>query len=342
MKYPRPSDYIEPYLDDAVRGHRREAVRLAIDLLDQGVREELVVTELLAAAQREVGERWYRNELTVADEHVATGVSSAALEALSNEARLPDGVGHTVVACAEGDWHALAAQMFGESLRGYAIGVTVLGASTPAAAVAELITRRGADSLAVSCSLPIFYPGVASLVDRAHAHGIPVIVGGRAFGGDARRAERLGADAWAPGAAEAAGILAGWRAIPPSISRDPVHLDPVAVHLADRAGELGRAGEEGLLARFPQMATYDERQLARTREDLVFIVQFLAAATLVADDSVFTDFLDWLQTLLVARGVRPQGLIAGLEALAPLIGAIDGRRTRHLDSGRERPVHRDG
>lgn len=34
---------------------------------------EQIVVDLLAAAQRDVGERWYRNEITPADEHVASG-----------------------------------------------------------------------------------------------------------------------------------------------------------------------------------------------------------------------------------------------------------------------------
>jgi hypothetical protein len=83
------------------------------------------------------------------------------------------------------------------------------------------------------------------------------------------------------------------------------------------------------------MAGYDEQQLARTREDMVFVVQFLAAAILVADDSVFGEFLDWLQVLLVERGVPPYALVAGLEALRPVVEAADAGAVRLLDAGRQ-------
>jgi hypothetical protein len=71
------------------------------------------------------------------------------------------------------------------------------------------------------------------------------------------------------------------------------------------------------------MSNYDTRQLTRTREDLVFIARFVAAAQLVDDDTVLTEFLDWLAELLEARGVPRVALTAGLEALQPLLDQID-------------------
>jgi diguanylate cyclase (GGDEF)-like protein len=337
----RPTrEYIQAYLADAVVGNRRPAVRLALDLLDRRVSRERIVVDLLAEAQREVGERWYCNELTPADEHLASGVTAAALDTLMDETSPPPGDNLTVVTCAEGDFHSLAAQMFGELLREHGIGVTVLGASTPADSVAEYLVRSGAGSLAISCSVPIFFPGAVSLIDAAHRLGIPVIVGGPAFGHGPRRAQRLGADAWALTAAEGAAILLGWKSEPPSVSREPMLVDPVAFLLSVRADALGGAAFDYLAISFPTMAGYDERRLARTREDLVFIVRFLAAALLAADQAIFTDFLQWLQNLLVQRGVPPQALIAGLGALRPVVEDVDTGAARLLDLGRQELLDR--
>ena len=328
-------EYVHSYLGDAVAGDRRAVVRLTLDLLDRRVSREQIVVDLLAAAQREVGQRWYCNELTPADEHLASGATAAALDTLMGETSQPPGGSLTVVTCAEGDFHSLAAQMFGELLREHGVGATVLGASAPAEVVAEFLVRSGADSLAISCSVPIFFPGTVRLVDTAHRHGIPVIVGGRAFGHGRRRAERLGADAWAITAADAAAILLGWRSEPPSVNRDPTPVDPVAVRLTAQAEALGGAAFDGLVEYFPPMAGYDEHRMARTREDLVFIVQFLAATLLAADQAIFGDFLYWLQNLLVHRGVPPQALTAGLEALRPVIEAVDTGAALLLDLGRQ-------
>ena len=333
--YRSPRDYVQAYLRDAVVGNRRAAVRLALDLLDQRVSREQIVVGLLAPAQQEVGQRWYCNELTPADEHLASGVTAAALDMLMGETSQSAYGSLTVVACAEGDFHSLAAQMFGELLHEYGMGVSVLGASTPAEVVAEFLVRSGADSLAISCSVPIFFPGAVRLIDAAHRQGIPVIAGGPAFGHGPRRAERLGADAWALTAADATPILLGWKSEPPSVSREPTLVDPVALRLAAQADALGGAALDGLAARFPPTADYDERRMARTREDLVFIVQFLAATLLAADPAIFGDFLDWLRNLLAQRGVPPQALIAGLEALRPVVEAVDAGAALLLDLGHQ-------
>ena len=318
-----PRNYVGPYLVDAIVGNRRPAVQLAIGLRDTRVSEDRIVEDLLAAAQREVGERWYRNEITAADEHLASGVAAAALDALAAEMRPATREGLVVVACAEGDWHSLAAQMFGESLRALGFAVTVLGASTPAAAVADLLERTGASVLAVSCNLPIFFPGAVSLINAAHATGVPVIVGGRAFGDDARRARRLGADAWAADAAGASATLTGWAEQPPTVTADPVLLDAAALRLFTQATSVAADAIADLRLGFPAMAAYDQEQLARTQDDMVFIVQFLAAATLAGDDTIFSSFLIWLHELLLARGVPTAALAAGLSALAPVVAVLE-------------------
>jgi hypothetical protein len=112
-----------------------------------------------------------------------------------------------------------------------------------------------------------------------------------------------------------------------------VLVDPAALGLSAQADALGGAAFDGLTARFPRMADYDERQIARSREDLVFIVRFLAAALLAADHAIFGDLLDWLQNLLVQRGVPPQAFVAGLDALRPVIEPVDTEAALLLDLG---------
>ena len=317
---PRASD---SFLDLALAGERARATRLTLDLLEEGFSLPVLVTDLLGAVQREVGARWHRAEIGVADEHLVTGVSQAALGALTATVPHRPGRGTVVLACAEGDWHSLPAQLFGEALRAEGQGVIYLGASSPAEEVSRLIARRRPDALLITCNLALFYPGVAGLADAAHRHGVPVLAGGRAL--NPARAIALGADAWAADVKSAANLVRSWRLVPPEVDPSPVELVAAAVALDDRAPELGGVAYEALAERFPPMADYDQRQRARTYEDLVYIVRFLAAARLVDDDEVFTSFATWLEELLGARGVPAAALIAGLEVLAPSVRDIDER-----------------
>ena len=317
------SEAVETFLLTSVMGDARAGVRMALGMLDAGTPKDDVIVNLLGAAQREVGERWLRNEWTVADEHLVSGVTQKALDAVANSVDPPTEGGLVVVACAEGDWHSLPAQMFAETLRWEGFAVAFLGASTPVDHVAALMTRRRPDALAVSCNLPLFFSGVTRLVDAAHLEGVPVIAGGRALGGSAARASRLGADAWAKDVDDAATVLRSWQHEKPHVPAEPTRLDPAALQLDARAGEIAAVAFESLCAAYPPMASYSDRQLARTREDLAFIAQFLAAARLVDDDSVLTDMVDWLKGLLAVRGVPAAAVTTGLRVLAPIVGETD-------------------
>lgn len=330
-----PSDLIGAYLDHALGGEARQAVELTLGLLDAGVPGETVIAELLATAQQQVGERWHQNELTVADEHLATGAAQSSVHALAGAATDPRGPGRVLVACAEGDWHSLAAHMFSEQLRARDVAVSFLGASTPAEHVARFIQRTRPDALAISCNLPLFYAGLSRLADVAHGHGVPVLAGGRALRGEPERARLVGADAWADSIDDALPILGAWRECRPAVSTEPTYLDPGALELDAVAGDLASAAFDDLYLRFPAMASYDTGQLARTREDLAFIVQFVAAAQLVDDHAVLIAFLDWLTQLLGARGVPKAAVINGLESLQPLLRQASPTAGQLADIGLE-------
>ena len=323
MNAAAPSELVDVFLDHALTGDAKRAAGLAVELYDHGASEESVITDLLAAAQHQIGERWQRNELSIAEEHLATGASETALYALSDAAATPDSNGRIVVCCAEGDWHAIAAHMFAERLRAQGFIVAFLGASTPADDVAKFVERRQPDALAITCSLPLFYSGVTRVADAAHRFGVPVLAGGRALERGPARARRLGADGWGSNIYDAISQLTQWRASPPPIRNEPTVLHRGAVELEARAPELADSAFDDLARRFPAMSNYDTRQLTRTREDMVFIARFVAAAQLVDDDTVLTEFLDWLAELLEARGVPRAALTAGLEALQPLFDQID-------------------
>ncbi len=171
----------ERFMELSLSGATQDAVKFALSMLDVGTREEEIIVDVLAVSQRRVGERWHKNDLSVADEHLATGVAEATLCALASDTPPPTGHGSVVVACAEGDWHSIAAHMISEQLRAEGIRVIFLGASTPADSVARMLGQYRPNALAVSCNLALFFGGITRLADAAHVHGVPVLAGGRAL-----------------------------------------------------------------------------------------------------------------------------------------------------------------
>jgi methanogenic corrinoid protein MtbC1 len=286
---------------------RDEVVRLVRSLArDAGL---AAVVALLAAVQRKVGHLWQQNEWTVADEHAATAIVDLALSAACADAeRHPDArAGTVIVACAEEEWHVLPARMFAEQLRAAGWDVVFLGASTPAEHLQRFLAADPPTAAAVSCTVPLHLPGALRAVAACHAASVPVLAGGAAFGTAPNRAAAIGADAWAATPQQAAAILARWASNRPSLAVPLVDGSPALAVAAERPLIVERAMSM-LAIRFPPMAHYTSQQLARTQEDLGYIIQFVEASLLTGDDTIVTGTAHWLTSILTARGL-PDGIV---------------------------------
>jgi len=306
------NSHITEFADYLIGRDAMAAATLALDLMDSGVPVGRLLTDLVGAAQEEVGERWHRNEITVADEHAATAVAdqvTATLTAIRHPN--PDGP-HVVLACAEGEWHVLPARLLAEALRTQGLQVSFLGPSMPARQLRSFLESHRPDVLAVSCSTALSLDGVISFVHVAHDAGIPVLAGGRAIPTE-RRARMLGADLWAADATEAAHLL---RQPLPRRLIDPAADTGGAMALGLDAARWVERAMSALAATFPGLANYSPEQLDRTREDFGYIISFIQAATLVRDDGLFHEFTFWLRQLLEVRGVPSVALVLSLRALS--------------------------
>ncbi|MEU8372782.1 cobalamin-dependent protein [Micromonospora sp. NPDC048894] len=279
------------------------AIEVATGLLDAGVPAERVLLDLVAPAQVEVGERWARNEWSVAQEHAATHISERVVAAIAGYADPRPTRGRIVVACMDGEWHALPPRLVAEVLRLRGWQVTFLGASVPAAHLVSYLHRHDAHAVALACALPMRLPYAHRMIEACRRSDVPVVVGGRGFGVDGRWARRLGV-AWAadaPGAADLVADERRLRRVPPA---ELSHLaDHEYAGLVKRRGELIDSAVADLRVRVPSVGEYTSTQWDATIGDLGYIVDSLAAAVYVDDPELFTDFVSWLATILASRGV---------------------------------------
>ncbi|TDC00361.1 cobalamin B12-binding domain-containing protein [Micromonospora fluostatini] len=279
------------------------AIDVALDLLAGGVPAERVLLDLVAPAQAEVGERWARNEWSVAQEHAATHISERVVAAVAATAAARPTGERVVVACLDGEWHALPTRLVAEVLRLRGWQVTFLGASVPVAHLVSYLHRYDAHAVALGCALPMRLPHAHRVIEACRRSDVPVVVGGRGFAPDGRWARTLGVT-WAGDAPSAAALVADERALRRAPAADLSHLaDDEYASLVKRRGELVDSALTDLYDRYPRSREYTPAQLDSTVSDLGYIVDFLAAAVYVADASLFTEFVDWLLALLASRGV---------------------------------------
>ena len=293
---------------ELIQARRRDD---ALELVRSAARDAglAAAVKLLAEVQQAVGDLWQQNELTVADEHAATAVVDLALAAACLEAeRRPHAPGGAVVvACAEEEWHVLPARMFAEQLTAAGWDVVFLGASTPAEHLQRFVASEQPAAVAVSCTVPLYLHGARRVIAASHAACVPVLAGGAAFGTGPNRAAAIGADAWASTLDGAVATLSRWVSNRPSLAAPLVDDAPALAAGAERPLIVERA-MSALASRFPPLADYTNWQLARTREDLDYILRFAEASLLTGDDSIITGFASWLKSVLAARGL-PDGIL---------------------------------
>ncbi|HEY0000454.1 MAG TPA: cobalamin-dependent protein, partial [Actinoplanes sp.] len=203
-------------------GDEDGAVELVTGLLSNGVPAQRILIDLIAATQHRVGELWAANEWSVAREHAATAISERAVAAVAAYAtiRRPPasgsvggpswsvGRGRVLIACVDGEWHALPVRILAEMLRLDGWRVDFLGANVPGPHLLTHLHQTGPDAVALSCMLTNRLPRAHAAITACRAAGVPVIAGGPGFGPGGRYAQHLGADAWAAGAEEAVARLA--------------------------------------------------------------------------------------------------------------------------------------
>ncbi|HEY6932484.1 MAG TPA: cobalamin-dependent protein [Marmoricola sp.] len=295
-----------------------DAIAWAGERLDDGA-DPLDVLDTIAEVQRRVGERWASGEWTVAQEHDATSVAVATIEAVDARVRdVPSRNGHVVLTCAEREWHAVPALMVAAALRSRGWTVTVLGPSASVARFSAALQDLGPDATAVSCSVLGALPAARRFIEASRTAGIPVVVGGSAFGGDASRALALGATAWAAGAREAVEtvaalpsvVLAGGSADDPS-AQERAALELAADHLL---GQVLRSWAASSSPESAESATMGGARVAEpagvpVAEDLVQqSLRAVIASLLTGEPGPLHQTTAWVAALLQARGASLEHL----------------------------------
>lgn len=314
-------------------GDEAGAIGLARDLMATGTLPEEVLLRLIAPVQANIGELWALNRLSVADEHVASYICERITTVCGERDRSPQRPERLVIACADGEWHTLPSRLLAESLRLRGYPVSFLGASVPAAHLTAYLQQHEPAAVLISISLPVRLPSARRAVLAARQAGVPVLAGGRGFGDTDRWAHRLGADAWAADAVEAAGVLEKW----PPAEESGDGLD----HLADDEYARLLAGTPELVAgcltaleqRFPPMRGYSAWQRQATVDDLHHLTSFLASAVYIDDETLFARFLRWMADILAVRQVPPASVGLVVDHLQETL-AGRARTARILAAGR--------
>lgn len=334
--YRRPPDPSAEEVGSAVEeqlhllsvGDRDAAVAHALELLHDGWTPTTVLVDVVAGAQRRIGELWSLAQWSVAQEHAGTAISEAVVMAVGFQVPPPPaGAPRVVVACAAYEWHALAARLVAETLRAAGWAVSYLGPSiTPSQLAGHVATTSELRAVAVSCSMVGCLPRVRQVVEAVRATGVPVLVGGRAFDPAGRRARLLGADGFAVTARDAAAVLD--RLPRTTLPAEPLtHSGAAEVPALLRgrsaavAAVTARALAAGGLAHPGTAAWVDEPWVEALDSVVPHLVGAIAGALVVDDAQLMTEAWEWVEVVLRSRDTPAAVLPALHDGLADAVTA---------------------
>jgi MerR family transcriptional regulator, light-induced transcriptional regulator len=185
-----PADRLAAEMAAALERLDAPAAHDVLDRLLSGHGIDAVVDGAVLPFLRELGERWERGEVTVAQEHFASELIAGRLRALTRE--WANGAGPlALLACPAGERHDLGLLCFGLALRSRGWRIAWLGADTPTVAIADAIERAAPVAVVLSTSMTLPFALEADELARL-APGRLLAVGGR--GASAAVAERIGAE----------------------------------------------------------------------------------------------------------------------------------------------------
>lgn len=203
-----------------IRGDSGGVIQLAEQHIGSPPQLIAFYLQALCPALHEVGARWERGRLSVAHEHLASGVANRVMAHFYHHVLdVRPTRGKAVVTAGPNEFHAIGPMMLADALAVDGWQAIQLGANTPADDLMVLLREYQPDLLAVAVTMPFNLLAAGEAIGRARqlvgARPCHVLVGGQAFCAAPGLWRELGADSHAATIAEAveqAGALWGGRA----------------------------------------------------------------------------------------------------------------------------------
>jgi methanogenic corrinoid protein MtbC1 len=190
-----------------------------LKLADQSIRTADEVKsfylDVVWPAMSKIGHMWESNQISVAEEHLATAIVGRVMAALYPRfAAFASNRGTVVVSAGPNEFHEIGARMVADFMEMDGWDVTYLGANTPVSALVEILKRNKPFMVALSVATG-FNLDNARLVIQAiredqETIDVKIMIGGLAFSGMPQLWRDLGADGYAADAENAVTVSNEW------------------------------------------------------------------------------------------------------------------------------------
>lgn len=324
------------------RRDRGRALEVVEEFRAAGWTTTQIIEHLVVPSQHRIGELWLAGALSISGEHAATAINEAVVERLARSGPTSGSGPPVVVACVDPEEHVLAAAVVAAELGARGCTTQLLPGSATGAEIVRAVARLEPRAVLLSATVASALTGCRGVLVGLAELSVPVVVGGRAWGGDPRRARRLGATAYAATAGDA------WQVLEALTGRGGSDQP------APRGSGSVSEAEEVMWGRFAIAEQLSPRLLATLMSadgahgadgqapawwpdlaaQLDHVVGCLAAAMMADDPTILREVDGWLAALLVARCDDARAAVTLWRLLAALVAdRFPAARTALDDAG---------
>jgi methanogenic corrinoid protein MtbC1 len=193
-----------------VKGDAALAELIALDAVTtEGVSVTTLYVDVLAPVLAEIGHRWEGGALSVADEHLATGIAHSVMRLVGRAAtRRPRRSRERVLlAAVGGESHVVGLRMIADLAEGAGFDVRYLGSAVPVGTLSDIVAKHEPQVVGLSVTMAASAEQLAEAIDEILGSGHDVrgvLVGGAGVPHGLRDDERV---RYAPDARQAMEVI---------------------------------------------------------------------------------------------------------------------------------------
>jgi methanogenic corrinoid protein MtbC1 len=189
-------------------GKQREALAIVNRHLDMGHNLAEVELHIIQPALYQIGEKWQQNQVSVAQEHLASAIVHAVMSIGLVRSTPPLPINKRVLlACVAGNNHAIGLRMVADAFLLAGWEVEYLGADVPTASIVSQCATWKPDLVGLSVSfaqqLPAVRAVISGLKECLGHERPPVMLGGLAINRFSQLADKVGANGYGADAQKA-------------------------------------------------------------------------------------------------------------------------------------------
>jgi len=174
------------FIDSLLERDKRKSSKIILEAVKSGVSIEDIYLEIFVPVMKEIGNLWYKGEITVDKEHYATAITQGVMAQLYSRIFSSPRNNKTMVAlCVGNELHEMGIRMLCDlfELKGW--DTIYLGAAVPKESILDTLSEYDPQLLMLSVTMPNYLEECKNLVEDVRNfdknRNIKIAAGGRAF-----------------------------------------------------------------------------------------------------------------------------------------------------------------